>query len=38
LGDDALDLREDFTNLIVHGTNPTGAQADLPYEVEIEPA
>jgi hypothetical protein len=24
--------------LIVHGTNPTGAQADLPYEVEIEPA
>lgn len=38
LGDDALDVREDFTSLIVHGTNPTGAQADLPYELEIEPA
>jgi len=37
-GDDALDIREDFTSFVVHGTNPTGAAADLPYELEIEPA
>jgi energy-coupling factor transporter ATP-binding protein EcfA2 len=37
LGDDALDIREDYTSLIVHGTNAIGASADLPYELEIEP-
>ena len=37
LGNDALDLASDFTSFIVHGTNATGAQADLPYELEIEP-
>jgi hypothetical protein len=36
-GNDPLDLRENFTSFIVHGTNVTGAQADLPYELEIEP-
>ena len=38
LGDDALDIREDYTSFIVHGTNAAGGSADLPYELEIEPA
>jgi ABC-type polysaccharide/polyol phosphate transport system ATPase subunit len=37
LGNNPLDVREDYTSFIVHGTNITGAQADLPYELEIEP-
>src|SRR5204862_6274370 len=36
LGHDALDIREDYGGLIVHGPNITGGQADLPYELEIE--
>ncbi len=37
LGNDALDVREDYTGLMVHGPNITGGQADLPYELEIGP-
>ena len=36
LGSDALDIREHYTSLIVHGPNITGGQADLPYELEID--
>jgi ABC-type polysaccharide/polyol phosphate transport system ATPase subunit len=36
LGGDALDIREHYTSLIVHGTKITGGQADLPYELEID--
>jgi ABC-type polysaccharide/polyol phosphate transport system ATPase subunit len=36
LGTNNLDIREDYTSFIVHGTNITGAQADLPYELDIE--
>jgi ABC-type polysaccharide/polyol phosphate transport system ATPase subunit len=36
LGHDALDIREDYAGLIIHGPNVTGGQADLPYELEIE--
>ena len=31
-------MREDYTSFIVHGVKITGGQADLPYELEIEPA
>ncbi len=37
LGHDPLDMRDDYTTFIVHGTKITGGQADLPYELEIEP-
>lgn len=37
MGNDPLDMREDYTSFIVHGPNITGGQADLPYELEIEP-
>jgi ABC-type polysaccharide/polyol phosphate transport system ATPase subunit len=36
LGNDALDIRDDYSNFIVHGVKITGGQADLPYELEIE--
>jgi hypothetical protein len=36
LGHNALDIREDYAGLIVHGASITGGQADLPYELEIE--
>ena len=36
MGNDALDIRDDYASFIVHGTNVTGAQAILPYELEIE--
>ena len=38
LGDDALDVREDFSGLVVHSTSVTGGQVDLPYELDIRPA
>jgi ABC-2 type transport system ATP-binding protein len=38
LGNDALDIRDDYTHLIVFGTKVTGAQVDLPYELDIRPA
>ena len=38
LGNDALDIREDYTDLIVHGTKVTGGQVDVPYDLEIGPA
>jgi hypothetical protein len=38
LGADALDIRDDYTSFIVHGVKITGGQADLPYELDIEPA
>ena len=38
LGNDPLDMRDDYTSFIVHGVNITGGQADLPYELDIEPA
>jgi hypothetical protein len=38
LGDDALDIREDFMGFIVHSPTVTGGQVDLPYELEIRPA
>ena len=37
-GNDALDVRDDYTSFIVHGVKITGGQADLPYELDIEPA
>jgi ABC-type polysaccharide/polyol phosphate transport system ATPase subunit len=37
LGDDALDIREDYTGLIVHSSMVTGGQVDLPYDLEITP-
>jgi ABC-type polysaccharide/polyol phosphate transport system ATPase subunit len=36
LGHDALDIREDYLGLIIHGPNVTGGQTDLPYELEFE--
>jgi len=36
LGTDTLDIRDDYTSLIVHGPKVTGGQADLPYELEVE--
>jgi hypothetical protein len=36
MGDDALDIREDFEGLIVYGTKITGGQVDIPYELELE--
>jgi ABC-2 type transport system ATP-binding protein len=38
LGNDALDVRDDYTSFIVHGVKITGGQADLPYELDIDPA
>ena len=38
LGDDALDVREDLSGLLVHGAMITGGMADLPYELEIGPS
>ncbi|MBV9605282.1 MAG: ABC transporter ATP-binding protein [Solirubrobacterales bacterium] len=38
LGDNALDIREDYTGLIVHSSMVTGGQVDLPYDLEITPA
>jgi ABC-type polysaccharide/polyol phosphate transport system ATPase subunit len=38
LGDDALDIREDFVGFIVHSPAVTGGQVDLPYDLEIRPA
>ena len=35
LGDDALDIREDYLGFVVHSTMVTGGQVDLPYEFEI---
>jgi ABC-type polysaccharide/polyol phosphate transport system ATPase subunit len=35
MGDDALDIREDYTGLIVHSPAVTGGQVDLPHELEI---
>ena len=37
VGKNALDIRDDYTSFVVHGAKITGAQADLPYELEIEP-
>jgi hypothetical protein len=37
MGNDPLDMRDDYTSFIVHGPNITGGQADLPYELEIVP-
>ena len=37
LGDDALDIRDDYTSFIIHGLLVTGGAADLPYEIDIEP-
>ena len=37
-GDNALDVREDLSGLLVHGAMITGGMADLPYELEIGPA
>ncbi len=37
MGHDPLDMRDDYTTFIVHGPKVTGGQADLPYELEIEP-
>ena len=34
-GADALDLREDLTYLLVHGTRVSGGVADLPHQVEV---
>jgi ABC-type polysaccharide/polyol phosphate transport system ATPase subunit len=36
LGDDVLDIRENYTSFMVHGPNITGGQADLPYELDVE--
>jgi ABC-type polysaccharide/polyol phosphate transport system ATPase subunit len=36
LGNDPLDMRDDYTSFIIHGVKITGGQADLPYELEIE--
>jgi ABC-type polysaccharide/polyol phosphate transport system ATPase subunit len=36
LGDDALDIREDYMGLIVHSSTVTGGQVDLPHDLEIE--
>jgi ABC-type polysaccharide/polyol phosphate transport system ATPase subunit len=38
LGNDALDMHEDYTSFIIHGVKQTGGQADLPYELDIESA
>jgi ABC-type polysaccharide/polyol phosphate transport system ATPase subunit len=38
LGDDALDIREDYTGLVVHSSMLTGGQVDIPYDLEINPA
>jgi ABC-type polysaccharide/polyol phosphate transport system ATPase subunit len=38
VGNDALDIREDFTALMVHGSRSTGGIADLPYDLEIRAA
>lgn len=37
IGDDALDIREDYAGLIVHSTVVTGGQVDVPYDLEIDP-
>jgi ABC-type polysaccharide/polyol phosphate transport system ATPase subunit len=37
LGDNPLDVRDDYASLIVHGVRITGGQADLPYQLEIGP-
>ena len=37
LGDDALDIREDYAGLIVHSPAVTGGQVDVPHELEITP-
>ena len=38
MGDDALDIREDYAGLIVHSSAVTGGQLDIPYDLEITPA
>jgi ABC-type polysaccharide/polyol phosphate transport system ATPase subunit len=38
MGNDPLDMRDDYTSFIVHGVKITGGQADLPYELDIETA
>jgi ABC-type polysaccharide/polyol phosphate transport system ATPase subunit len=38
LGDDALDIREDFAGFVVYSPTVTGGQVDLPYDLEIRPA
>ena len=38
IGDDPLDIRDDYTSFIVHGVKITGGQADLPYELDIRSA
>jgi energy-coupling factor transporter ATP-binding protein EcfA2 len=35
LGDDTLDVREDYSGLIVHSPAVTGGQVDLPHDLEI---
>jgi ABC-type polysaccharide/polyol phosphate transport system ATPase subunit len=37
-GDDALDIREDYTGLVVHSSAVTGGQVDVPYDLDIRPA
>lgn len=37
IGDDALDIREDYAGLIVHSPTVTGGQVDVPYDLEISP-
>lgn len=37
LGDNPLDVRDDYASFIVHGVRITGGQADLPYQLDIEP-
>jgi hypothetical protein len=38
MGDNALDIREDFAGLVVHSSTLTGGQVDIPYDLEITPA
>jgi ABC-type polysaccharide/polyol phosphate transport system ATPase subunit len=38
IGNDPLDIRDDYASFIVHGVKITGGQADLPYELEVGPA
>ena len=35
LGDDTLDIREDYAGLLVHSSAVTGGQVDLPHDLEI---
>ena len=35
-GDDIVDLREDLTSVVVHGTRVSGAIVDVPHQLSVE--